>query len=266
MKKLWLVFVLVSLPLWLGGCGAGEPGAVRPLKVATTTGPHAELLYAARELAAADGLTVEILEYADNQKANDLLVRGEVDANSFQPQPYFDSLVADRQWSLVAVARTVVFPVALYSQKISRLADLPPGAIVAIPNDPAGEARALLLLEKAGVITLRAGVGAKAAVIDIVANPKNIRLRQLDADKLPGRLGEFDLVAIHSTFAVAAGLVPARDALACEGADSPFAHIIAVQAKDKDNPAVATLVKAYRSDHVKDYIGRRFQGAVVATW
>lgn len=266
MKKLCLVLVLFTLPFWLGGCGAGDPGAGRPLRVATTTGPHAEILYAASEMAAKDGLTIEILEYADNQKANDLLVRGEADANSFQPQPYFESLIADRQWPLVAVARTVVFPVALYSQKITRLASLPVGATVAIPSDPAGEARALLLLEKAGIITLRQGVVAKAAIIDIVANPKNIRLRQLDADQLPRRLGEFDLAAINSTFAAAGGLIPVRDALASEGADSPFAHIIAVQAKDKDNPAIATLVKAYRSEHVKDYILRRFHGEVVPAW
>jgi D-methionine transport system substrate-binding protein len=266
MKKFCLILVLFSLPLWLSGCGAGVPGVDRPLRVATTSGPHAEILYAASEMAIEAGLAIDILEYADNLKANDLLVRGEVDANCFQPEPYFENLVADRQWPLVAVARTVIFPVALYSQKISRLADLPIGATVAIPNDPSGEARALLLLEKTGIITLRQGVGAKAAVIDIVANPRNIRLRQLDADLLPRRLGEFDLAAINSTFAAAAGLIPDRDALASEGADSPFAHIIAVQAKDKDSPAVATLVKAYRSDHVKNYIHRRFQGTVITSW
>lgn len=266
MKRTYLVLVFLSALCWLSGCSIGDSGTARPLKVATTTGPHSELLYAAREMAAEAGLTIEILEYADNQKPNDLLVRGEVDANSFQPQPYFESLIADRQWPLVAVARTVIFPVALYSQKISRLADLPIGAIVAIPSDPAGEARALLLLEKAGIITLRQGVGAKAAILDIVANPKNIRLRQMDADQFPRHLGEFDLAAIHSTFATAAGLVPNRDALASEGADSPFAHIIAVQAKDKDNPAVAILVKAYQSDHVKNYMLRRFQGAAVPAW
>jgi D-methionine transport system substrate-binding protein len=266
MKKLYLYLLLLSLSLALTGCGFIAPAAGATLRVATTTGPHTELLYAAREVAAEDGLTIEILEYADNHKPNELLARGEVDANCFQPQPYFESVIADRQWPLIAVARTVVFPVALYSKKITNLAGLPNGATVAIPSDPAGGARALLLLEKAGLITLKAGVGTKADLIDIVANPKNLRFKELDAVQLPRRLGEFDLAAINSTFAAASGLVPARDALASEGAESPFAHIIAVQAKDKDNPAVAKLIKAYHSDHVRDYIGRRFQGAIVPAW
>src|SRR4051794_7451556 len=123
MKKLCLALFLLSLALWLTGCSFGDPSA-KPLRVATTTGPHAELLYAAREMAAEDGLVIEILEYGDNLKPNELLARGEVDANSFQPQPYFENLIADRQWPLVAVARTVVFPIALYSQKITNLASL----------------------------------------------------------------------------------------------------------------------------------------------
>lgn len=265
MKKLCLALLLFSLFLPLGGCGAGNPPAAT-LRVATTTGPHAEILYAVREAAAADGLTVKILEYGDNQKANELLARGEVDANCFQPGPYFESLKAERQWPLVAVARTVVFPVALYSKKVASLADLPAGARVAIPSDPASGGRALRLLEKTGLIALKPGIGIAPAVGDIVANPKNLRLAEIDQTRLAGLLGEFDLIAVGSTFATAGGLVPARDALASEGADSPYAHIIAVRAKDRDNPLVAKLIRAYHSAHVRDYIARRFQGAIIPAW
>jgi D-methionine transport system substrate-binding protein len=268
MKKSVLVLILAG---FLGGFFAGVHGPGSPfggttLKVATTTGPHAELLYAAGEMAAKEGLTLEILEYDDNTKPNDLLLSGDVGANSFQTLPYFESLVADRRLPLVAVAKTVVFPVALYSKKVTRLADLPPGATVAIPNDPVGGGRALVLLAKNGLITLRSGIGLGAAVTDIAANPGNLRIVEVDAGDIGRRLAEFDLAALGSVYAVAAGLVPARDAIAGEGADSPYPHIIAVRAADKDDPAVRILVKAFRSDHVKDYMKRRFQGAVVATW
>ncbi len=268
MKKFVLVLILAG---FLAGFFAGihvpgSPSGGKTLKVATTTGPHAELLYAAGEIAAKKGVTLEILEYGDNMKPNDLLLSGDAGANSFQTLPYFESLVADRRLPLVAVAKTVVFPVALYSKKVDRLADLPPGATVAIPNDPVGGGRALLLLAKNRLITLRGGIGIEAAVTDIVANPGNIRIVELDAGEIGRRLAEFDLAAVGSVYAVAAGLVPAHDAIASEGADSPYPHIIAVRAADKDDPAVRVLVDAYRSDHVKDYMRRRFQGAVVATW
>ncbi len=266
-KSLLPIIVFAAIAALLAGVfGPAVQTSGSKLKVATTSGPHAEILYAASEMAAKDGLEIEILEYDDNLKPNALLLAGDVVANSFQSLPYFDSVVADRRLPLVAVAKTVAFPVALYSKKIAHAADLPAGATVAIPNDPIGGGRALLLLEKTGLIALRPGAGLQAATTDIVANPRRISIVEVDAADIARRLPEFDLAAIGSAYAVAGGFVPARDAIASEGNDSPFPHIIAVHAKDKDNPAVKTLIDAYHSDHVKDYIGRRFQGAVVATW
>lgn len=265
MKKVLLAIIILAAVAALLA-GAFGPSGAKPLRVATTTGPHAELLYAASEMALKDGLEIKILEYDDNLKPNDLLLSGDVAVNSFQTLPYFESLVADRRLPLVAVAKTVVFPVALYSHKISRLDDLPRGAMVAIPNDPVGGGRALLLLAKTGLISLRDGAGLQAALTDIVANPRRINLVEVDAADIARRLDEFDLAALGSIYAVAGGLIPDRDAIAGEGADAPYPHIIAVHAKDKDNPSVKTLIAAYHSDHVKDYIRRRFHGAVVATW
>ncbi|MDR7867489.1 MAG: MetQ/NlpA family ABC transporter substrate-binding protein [Sporomusaceae bacterium] len=266
-KSLLPIIVFAAIAALLAGVfGPAVHTSGSKLKVATTSGPHAEILYAASEMAAKDGLEIEILEYDDNLKPNALLLAGDVGANSFQSLPYFESVVADRRLPLVAVAKTVAFPVALYSKKIAHTADLPAGATVAIPNDPIGGGRALLLLAKTGLIALRPGAGLQAATTDIVANPRRIGIIEVDAADIARRLPEFDLAAMGSAYAVAGGFVPARDAIASEGADSPFPHIIAVHAKDKDNPAVKTLIAAYHSDHVKDYIGRRFQGAVVATW
>jgi len=268
MKKVAIFLLLSGVAAGLFSGELGSEGVVvgETLRVATTTGPHAEILYAAREMAIKDGVKIEILEYDDNLKPNDLLLSGKVDANSFQTLPYFDGLVADRRLPFVAVAKTIVFPMALYSQKVTRLADLPPGATVAVPNDPIGGGRALLLLEKVGLISLRSGASLEAAVDDIVANPRNIKVIEVDAADIGRRLGEFDLAALGSIYAAASGLIPGRDALASEGQDSPYPHIIAVRAKDADNPAVQKFIAAYHSDHVKDFIRRRFQGTIVTTW
>lgn len=268
MKKAVLLLIALGLIAGIIASGYGPDSVFggQTLRVATTTGPHAEILYAASEMAVKDGLTIEILEYDDNLKPNDLLLAGDVDANSFQTLPYFSRLVADRRLPFVVAAKTVVFPVALYSRKVASMAALPPGAIVAVPNDPVGGGRALLLLAKVGLITLRGGIGLEAAVNDIAANPRGIKVVEVDAGDIVRRLAEFDLAAVGSVYAVAGGLVPDRDAIASEGADSPYPHIIAVQARDADSPAVRKLIAAYRSEHVKDYIRRRFQGAVVTTW
>lgn len=267
MKNAVLLIILLSiLGLLAGGYGRESAAGAQTLRVATTTGPHAEILYAAREAAAKDGLTIEIREYGDNLKANDLLLAGDVDANSFQTLPYFSDLVADRRLPFAVAAKTVVFPVALYSRKVASLADLAPGATVAIPNDPVGGGRALLLLQQVGLLTLSSGTGLEAAVTDIVANPRTIKIVETDAADIGRRLDEFDLAALGSVYATANGLVPDRDAIASEGPDAPYPHIIAVRAKDANSPAVQKLVAAYRSAHVKDFIKRRFQGAVVATW
>ncbi len=268
MKKAVALLILLGLFACLAASGNSPEGGLsaQTLRVATTTGPHAEILYAAREMAAKDGLTIEILEYPDNLLPNDLLLSGKVDANSFQTLPYFTGLVADRRLPFVAVAKTIVFPVSLYSRKVAKLADLPAGATVAIPNDPVGGGRALLLLQKVGLISLRSGAGLEAAVTDIAANPRSIKIVEVDAGDIGRRLNEFDLAAVGSVYAAAADLVPGRDALAGEDADSPYPHIIAVRAKDADSPAVQKLIAAYHSEHVKDYIRRRFQGTIITTW
>lgn len=223
-------------------------------------------MYAAKHEAEKDGLTIEVVEYGDYLDPNIALTKGEIEVNSFQHLPFLDAMKKDRAYDLVPVAKTVVFPMGIYSKQVKAIADLEPGAVVGIPSDPVNCSRALLLLEKLGLIKLRPGAGDNPAVVDISENPKSLEIRELEASQISRSLADFGLAAVNVNYAQATGLVPARDAIVLEGADSPYAHIIAVRAKDKDKPAVQKLIKAYHSDAVKKYIQEYYKGSVVPTW
>ncbi|THF65167.1 MetQ/NlpA family ABC transporter substrate-binding protein [Pseudothauera rhizosphaerae] len=236
------------------------------LKVGVTAGPHAQVLEVVKRVAARDGLEIRIVEFSDYVQPNAALAAGDLDANSYQHQPYLDNTNADRGYDLVSVAKTIIFPIGLYSKKYRKLADLPQGARVAIPNDPTNGGRSLLLLEANGVIKLKAGAGLKASPVDIVDNPRKLRIVELDAAQLPRVLDEVDAATVNTNYAIPAGLVPTRDAIALESPDSPYANVIAVRARDKDKPAVAKLVRAYHTPEVKAFVEREFQNSIVTAW
>jgi D-methionine transport system substrate-binding protein len=264
------ILLLLVAFVWsasLTGCGRpGDSFAYRPLKVGVTAGPHAEIMEVVKKVAEEDGLILEIVGFNDYIQPNMALSQGNIDANSFQPQPYLEHMVSDRRLDIVSVAKTVVFPMGIYSKKVKNTGELSPGAVVAIPDDPANGGRALRLLEKLGVIRLKPGAGLTAAVADIADNPLKLTIRELDAAQTPAALTDADLAAINAGFAATAGLVPARDALTYEDATSPHVNVIAVRSKDKDSEAIIKLVKAYQSDEVKQFIQEHYQGSVVAAW
>lgn len=267
--KLFALALVLTLSLTIAaGCGkqAAAPAADKPLKVGVTAGPHAEVMDVVKKVAEKDGLKIEVVEFNDYVQPNVALSQGDIDANSFQHQPYLDNMVQDRKYDIVSVAKTVIYPMGIYSKKIKSLTELKPGATIAIPNDPTNGGRALLLLEKQGLLKLKPGVGLKAAAADIAENPKNFKIKELDAAQVPRSLEDIDLAAINTNYAMTAGLVPNKDALAIEDGNSPYANIIAVKAKDKDNPAIAKLVKAYQSEEVKKFIAEHFKGSVFAAW
>jgi D-methionine transport system substrate-binding protein len=174
--------------------------------------------------------------------------------------------VKDRGYKLIKVADTVTFPMGIYSKKIKSLGELQNGARVAVPNDPTNGGRALLLLQKQGLLKLRADAGLKATPIDIVENPKNLKIVELDAAQIPRSLADVDAAAINTNFAMEAGLKPNADAIAIEDPHGPYANIIAIRAVDKDKPWVAKLVNAYHSPEVKQFIAGKYSGAVIAAW
>lgn len=233
------------------------------LKIGVTGGPHAEIFEKVKELAAKDGLDLKIIEFDDYQLPNAALVNGDLDANSFQHQPFLDQQVRDRGYPLVSIAKTVIFPIGLYSKKIKSLADLKEGDKVSIPNDPTNGGRVLLLLQDNGLITLRPDAGLKATPLDIVGNPKKLKIVELPAPQLPRSLDDVTIAAINTNFAMEVGLKPERDALVLEKTDSPYANIIAIRTADKDKPALAKLVKLYQSAEIRTFIKERFGSSVI---
>ncbi len=240
--------------------------AEEKIKVGVTSGPHAQMLEVVKEVAAKDGLVIQSVEFADFVQPNAALAAGELNANSYQHLPYLEAQVKDRGYPLVNVGYTVIFPMGIYAKHLKSLEQLKSGARIAVPNDPTNGARALLLLQQQGLLKLRAEAGLQVTVLDIVENPKKLRIIELDAAQLPRVLNDVDAAAINTDFAVQAQLVPTRDALAIEAAQGPYANLIAVRKVDLNQPWVAKLVKAYHSPEVRQYIADQFKGAAIAAW
>lgn len=236
------------------------------IKVGVTPGPHARILEKVKEVAARDGLDIEILEFSDYVVPNQALNDGELNANSFQHKPYLDNQIADRGYRLVDVAWTVNFPMGIYSKKVKSFDELADGATIAIPNDPTNGGRALLILADKGFIKLDAEKGLKVGPADVVENPKNFNFIELDAAQLPRSLDDTDASVVNTNYALEAGLDPAKDPILKEGEKAPYINLVAVREADRDAPWVSALVKAYHSDEVKSFVNETFKGSVVTAW
>jgi len=258
-------FARLTAALLLGAAALAH-AQDKPLKVGVTAGPHAQILEAVKKVAEKDGLKIQIVEFNDYVQPNAALAAGDLDANSYQHQPYLDSTVKDRGYKLVSIAQTVNFPMGIYSKKVKSLAELQSGARIAIPNDPTNGGRVLLLLQDKGLIKLKPEAGLKATPLDIIDNPKKLKIIELDAAQLPRALDEVDAAGVNTNYALSAGLQPSRDAIALEAAKSPYVNVIVVRAQDKDNPAYKKLVKAYQSPEVKQFIATQFKGSVITAW
>ncbi|MBN3767201.1 MetQ/NlpA family ABC transporter substrate-binding protein [Burkholderia sp. Ac-20365] len=236
------------------------------IKVGVTGGPHAQIMDVVKTVAAKSGLTIKVIEFSDYVQPNAALAGGDLDANSYQHDPYLQAQVKDRGYKLIKIADTVTYPMGIYSKKIKSLAELQPGAKIAVPNDPTNGGRALLLLQKQGLIKLRADAGLKATPLDITDNPKKLKIVELDAAQIPRSLGDVDAAAINTNFAMEAGLKPKQDAIAIEDPKGPYVNIIAIREADRNKPWVAKLIAAYHSPEVKQFIENKFGGAVITSW
>ena len=252
--------VIAAALAWTGTALAQD----KPLKIGVTAGPHAQIFEQVKQVAARDGLQIQVLEFSDYVQPNAALAAGDLDANSYQHKPYLDQQIADRGYKLIPVGNTVNFPIGIYSKKVKSLDDLKSGARIGIPNDPTNGGRVLLLFQEKGLIKLRPEAGLKATPLDVVENPRKIRFVEVDAAQLPRTLDDLDASAVNTNYAISAGLNPKRDAIAQESATNPYVNLIAIRAEDKDKPWVAQLVKAYHSDEIRAFIDKQFQGSVVA--
>ncbi len=242
------------------------PALAEDIKIGVTPGEHAQIMEKVKDVAAAKGLNIEILEFSDYVVPNQALADGDLNANSFQHQPYLDNQIADRGFDLVSVGKTITTPMGVYSKKVKALGELAEGATVAIPNDPTNGGRALLVLASEGLIKVNPEAGLKAGPADVTENPKNLQFAELDAAQLPRSLDDVDAAVINTNYALEAGLHPKSDAIAIEGAESPYANLIVVRSADKDAPWVKTLVEAYHDDSIKAFINEEFKGALIPSW
>ena len=233
------------------------------LSIAATAVPHAEILEFVKPALAKEGVELNIKVFTDYVQPNVQVAEKRLDANFFQHQPYLDEFNKSRGTELVSVVGVHVEPVGAYSSQHKSLADLPQGANVVIPNDATNGGRALLLLQKAGVITLKPEAGILATSKDIVENPKAIKVRELEAATLPRVLTQVDLALINTNYALEAKLNPTQDALTIEGSDSPYVNILVARADNQDSAALQKLAKALNSAEVKAFIEEKYQGAVV---
>ncbi|MRN56518.1 MetQ/NlpA family ABC transporter substrate-binding protein [Paenibacillus monticola] len=285
MKKVLLTFFSLTLVLVLAACGnnnttnnaANSAATNAPAAEATTEPaaepvtlvigaspvPHAEILKAIAPLLEAQGIKLEIKEFTDYIQPNVQLAEKQLDANFFQHQPYLDQQNKDNGSDLVSVTAVHVEPFGAYSKKIKAIAELADGAKVAIPNDATNGGRALILLAKNGLITLKDDTNITSTKADITENKKNLDIIELDAAMLPRQLDEVDLALINTNYALEAGLVPTKDALFIEGTDSPYANILVARPDNKDSDAIKKLAAALNSPEAKAFIEEKYQGSII---
>ena len=259
MKKLLAVASAALLVLSLAGCGKKTSTIQKGvLRVGATPEPHAEILNLVKDDLKAEGIDLTVIEFTDYVTPNDAVDSGDIDANYFQHLPYMDSFNKEKGYKLVNAGGIHVEPIVLYSHKVSKLDELKDGSEIAIPNDPTNEGRALLLLQSAGLITLKAEAGITATPIDITSNAKNLKFVEIEAASLPRVIDDVDAAVINGNYAIPAGLSAEKEGLFVEGADSPYVNIVAVNAGNEDAPEVKALIKALQSDKVKNWIKERY--------
>ncbi len=244
--------------------GCGSKSDDKTIKVGACVTPHSEILNSVKDKLAEEGWDLEVVEYNDYVLPNTALEDGELDANYFQHKPYLDDFNEENGTHIVGVANVHFEPMAIYAGKTASLDDVADGASVAVPNDTTNEARALLLLEAQGLISLNEDAGVQATVLDITDNPYNLEIKELEAAQVAKSIQDVDFAVINGNYAIEAGLT---DPLAVEASDSlaaeTYANLIAVKEGNEDSEKTKALVNAVLSDDVRDYINENYQGAVV---
>ncbi|WP_371876217.1 MetQ/NlpA family ABC transporter substrate-binding protein [Vibrio sp. HB161653] len=259
-----LASVVLGAALVLAGCGEQKETTI---KVGATVGPHAQVVEAAAKEAAKQGLKVELVEFSDYITPDAALEDGSIDLNSYQHQPFLDTYNKNNGSNLVPLGQSILMRMGIYSDKYRSVADLPDGARVAIPNDPTNGGRGLLLLRDAGLITLKDGAGFNATLQDIVDNPKDLSILEIDAAQLPRSLDDVDAAAITMNYVMSAGLDPKKQGIYLESKDAPLAvMVIAAREKDQNNPDYLKFVEIYQSEAVKNYIDETFEGTIEAAF
>ena len=274
MRGKFFAALTLAATLLLTGCGGGGDQPAQKtddkaakevtLKIGATPVPHAEILEQIKPDLKEKGITLEVVEFNDYVQPNIALNDKELDANFFQHEPYLNDFIKEHKDVKLKNAGGVhIEPMGIYSKKIKKLDELTGGATVSIPNDPTNGGRALLLLQKAGLLKLKDGVNEMATVQDIVENPKDLRIKEVEAAQLPRTLEDVDISIINTNFAMNADLNPMRDALFIEDKTSPYVNIIAVRDGDENREEIKTLINTIKTDKIKKFLEEKYKGAIV---
>lgn len=276
MKKWFLSGLTLALVLVLAACGndsagndttgSGDSGQTEErvtLRVGASPVPHAEILEQVKPILAEEGIDLEITIFNDYVQPNVQLSQKQLDANFFQHKPYLDDQNETRGLNLVALNNVHVEPIGAYSNTIKSTDELKEGAKIAIPNDATNGGRALILLDKNGIIKLKDNTNIESKISDIVENPKNVKIVELDAAMLPRQLSEVDLAVINVNYALEADLNPLEDALFIEDKESPYANVLVAREDNQNDEAVQKLNAALNSDEIKTFIEENYAGAIV---
>lgn len=273
-KKLLTVATLSSV-LALTACkddkktetAAAQP-APQKIKVGVMSGPEHQVAEIAAKVAKEKyGLDVEFVEFNEYSLPNPAVSNGDLDLNAMQHKPYLDKDSQEHGYkNLVIVGNTFVYPLAGYSKKIKNINELQDGAIIAVPNDPSNLARALILLEKQGLIKLKDNTNLFATSLDIVENPKNLQIKEVDTSVAARALDDVDLAVVNNTYAGQVGLNTEEHGVFVEDKDSPYVNIIVAREDNKDSDAVKNFVKAYQTDEVYQEAVKYFKDGVVKGW
>jgi D-methionine transport system substrate-binding protein len=261
-----LTIAAAASALVLAGCGE-QAADTSKIKVGVMAGAEAQVAEVAAKVAKEQyGLDVELVTFTDYVTPNAALDDGSIDINAFQHKPYLDQQVADRGYKLTIAGNTFVYPIAGYSKQVQSVDEIQDGARIAVPNDPTNLGRSLLLLEQQGLLKLRENVGLLATVRDIVENPKNITIVELDAAQLPRSLDDVALSVINTTYASSINLTPQKDGVFVEDKESPYVNLIVAREDNVQAENVQNFVNAYQTDEVYQAASDIFQGGVVKGW
>ncbi|AWH89519.1 MetQ/NlpA family lipoprotein [Limnobaculum parvum] len=254
--------------LALAGCGQEEKNP-NHIKVGVIVGAELKVAEVAKQVAKDKyGLEVELVSFNDYVLPNEALSKGDIDLNAFQHKPYLDQQMKERGYKLSVVGTTFVYPIAAYSKKIKSIDELQDGAQIAVPNDPTNLGRSLLLLQKQGLIKLKEGVGLMPTVLDVVDNPKHLKIIELEAPQLPRSLddNQVTLAIINTAYSSQIGLTPTKDGIFVEDKESPYVNIIVSREDNKDSENVKKFVKAFQSDEVFNAADKEFKGGAIKGW
>lgn len=261
-----LAIAAAASALILSGCGEKEADTSK-IKVGVMAGAEAQVAEVAAKVAKEKyGLDVELVTFTDYVTPNAALDDGSIDINAFQHKPYLDQQVADRGYKLTIAGNTFVYPIAGYSKQVKSVEEIKEGDRIAVPNDPTNLGRSLLLLEQQGLLKLREGVGLLATVRDIVENPKNITIVELEAAQLPRSLDDVALSIINTTYASSIDLTPQKDGVFVEDKESPYVNLIVAREENVKAENVQNFVKSYQTDEVYTAASDIFKGGVVKGW